>query len=194
MGNYISMGFVFRNDKLNLKEKMLKTLIESLTLSDYSVLIYKICTDMDGKDYIEKKVLYKDITDKDYKVMTNYDYGNVLLMCPFLGISNQMINITFYKKNRHFGFLMDLFNDIFRKKMAYDKQEGLLINFIKGCYQEIPFDYAICENEGEIMVSPDEIDGDDFDYSILILPNKEKGFIIKKGEYLIDGKTKRVLS
>ncbi|QVK18228.1 hypothetical protein KHQ81_00475 [Mycoplasmatota bacterium] len=193
MGSYISVGFVFRNNKLNLKEKMFKYLVESLQLNDYSVLIYKMCTEMDGKESIEKKLLYRDITDKDYHIMTKYDYGNILLMCPFLGISNQMINIIFYKENTHFGFLIELFEDVFRKKIAYDKQEVLLVEFIKRCYHNMPFDYAICENEGQIEFSPDDIDAEDLNYSILILPDKEEGFIIKKGAYLIDGVTKREL-
>lgn len=193
MGSYISVGFGFRNNKLDLKEKMLKYFIESLELNDYSVLIYKICTDMDGKGDIEKKVLFRDLTDEDYEFMTHYDYGNILLLCPFLGISNQMMNITFYKEQTHFGFLIELFDDIFRKNVNYNKQEVLIIEFIKRCYQEIPFDYAICDNEGQIEFSPDDIDADDLNYSILILPDKDEGLIIKKGEYLIDGKTKRAI-
>jgi len=192
MGSYISVGFVFRNDKLNLKEKMLKVLTDRLLLNDYSVLMYKTNTDTDGNECIEKKVLYRDMQVSDYEILTKYDFGSILLMCDFLGVINQMVNLTFYKEKTHFGFLIEIFEDPFKKKLSYEKREDLLINYIRSCYHEVPFDYAICENEGEIEVSPDEIEDEELSYSILMLPDKENGFIIKKGEYLIDGETKRI--
>lgn len=190
MGSYISVGFVFKMIKLKFKEQILKYLIGNLPLSDYSVLIYKTDTDIEGRKIIEKKMMYRQMSDEDYKIITDYDFGNILLMCNFLGIKNQMMNITFFKEKTHFGFLIELFEDPFRNKVDYLKQETLLVNFMKECFKEMDFDYAICDNEGTIEFSPEEISHEDFSYSILILPEGDK-LVVKKGEYLIDGKTKR---
>ncbi len=193
MGSYISVGFVFQNDKLSLKTQMIKHIIESLNLNDYSMLIFKGSEDIDGNHWVEKKLMFRNITDEDYQLMTDYFYGNVLMMCTFLEIKNQMINITFYKEKDYFGYLMDLFEDPFRKQVTYATLESSLIEYLKAMHEQVPFDYAILENDGEIEFSPDEMNFEEMNYSVLIQADEKEGLVVKKGEYLIDGRTKRTL-
>ncbi len=187
MGCYITVGFVFRTEKLNRKVKMLNDLIDSLPLHDYSVLI---CTYYKDNQYMEKKVLYRDLMEKDCQLIMNCEYGSILFMCAFLGVKNQMMKITYYKEKTHFGFLMEIFEDPFKKKINYHQLEDSLLDYIKVCYEILSFDYAICDNDGKIEFSPDDIFDEEFQYNLLVLPNK-KGLAVKKGDYLIDGETKR---
>ena len=87
------------------------------------MIIYKVFSSFDGKNCREKRVLFRDLNDTDYKTLIEQYYGNILFMCPFLDIKNQMINITVYQEDIYFGFLIDLFDDPFSKKRPYDEKE-----------------------------------------------------------------------
>lgn len=189
MGSYISVGFVFKNNKSEFKIQVLKSLLEKSGMADYSIIIYKVCRDIDGEKWFEKSVKYEFMTDKDYDVITKNYYGNLLMFCPLKGINNQMVNINLYEGDTFFGYLIELF-DINKRDIDYEKIEASLVDFITNC--GIPFEYAFCENEGEIEFSPDELNVEDTNYSILITNNQKEGFNIVRGQYLIDGKTLRV--
>ncbi len=186
MGDYISIGFVFRKEKLNLKESILKYLMDSFHFGDFSVLNCRTKIADDGKPAYEESFLYRDITENFYQLMTSDNYSIILFMSNFLGIANQMVNLIYYKEDRFFGFMINLFIDPFRKKINYVAQEELIIDYIKDCFKSVPFDYAICEPDGEIAFAPDEINDEELSYSLLIIP--EGGELqVKKGEYLVDG-------
>jgi hypothetical protein len=174
MGGYITIGFVFRSDKLALNAGMIKYLVDRFKLSDFSFLLNN-----------EKAILYRDMNEEIYQLIIANDYGNILLMSDFLDVKNQMINIVYIKFPDYFSIQIQLFNNPLRK-LNYDDYELKLIDYIKTSYPQVPFAYAMCGCDSEIDFSPNEIDDEDFNYSILVVP-EGNDFIIKQGECRIDG-------
>ena len=177
MGSIISIDYVFNNDKLLLKSEIMKNIIESFNLPSYSVLV---CN--------EKTITYDKITPFHFEELTSKEYSSVLLMCDFLNINNLMLNIIYYQTSSFFSMQIQLFGDRFKKTFIYDELEEKIIDYIIKSYQYLPFDYVVCENDGEVY-APDEINDEDIEYSILI-QLKEDNFLIKKGQFLLNG-TKR---
>ncbi|MDF2699927.1 MAG: hypothetical protein K0Q49_1483 [Haloplasmataceae bacterium] len=185
MGSYISLGFVFQNDK-EIKDS-LKQLLKLLNNKN-SPIIYKVCFDLSEDNWLERKINYNDIIEDDFNNLTNYFYSNIKLNASFLGF-DLLLNITIYKDEDFYGFLIDLFEDYF--KISYLDLEDSLINFVNDIYSKLKFDYAFGEHDGEIEFSPNEIIQQNVNYCLLFLKDNKDSLQILKGDHLLDGLTTR---
>lgn len=184
MGSYISMGFVYKNNKKAFILELLKGLLLIFISRQSESILCKYSLDIDGDNYIQKEI---SINDLDDEIVNNY-YGQIFFKSSFLGFSNNLI-LTIYKELNFFGFLIDL-NENEIRSLLYLELENKLINHIKDNSLKLNFDYAFCENEGEIEYHPLEVEFGYVEYSVLFI-NKEGNIIIKKADYLLDGITKR---
>ncbi len=198
MGSYISIGLVY--DKLDLER--VKIELENLTaylITELgSVKRVKVSKDVDGEEWIEYNTLENYQISEMCGLLSKHFYGQLSLMCNYLGLDNFEVTIRIEKEEDYFGFLLDVREAELIKTGCLEEINSItekIITFIKDLRNVLVYDYAFCDNEAEIKYSPREFGELKNDvYSIVIIPSfteKEKSYNIIKSNWNIDGLTIR---
>jgi len=196
MGSSTGIGFVYGVGD-NAIFQFVK-IMELLLLNNGTIDHLKYCKDINGDEWVEKKVTVQALNKNTlYPLINNY-YGQVSVKCDLLSKKDLNIDVYFKKiDSKNLGILLYIPDE---QIFGSDVGENInlitenVINLIQQIYNISNFDYAFCDNEATVEYSLDDLKAiENPIYSILALPNEENKteLQILKSDWNIDGLTPR---
>lgn len=188
LGSKISVGLVYEIEELGSKVAILNSIINSLDDSN-GVHSYKYCKDVFGEEWIQSDNTVNMTNEILVSIVSNYFAELTMNTSQFLGDS-QSIVIRVENYDVYFGILIDL-EESSVQKAGYDMVESRIIQYLSKEFNNYKYDYAFCENEGEIELSPDEVTSSKEElFSVLMKPEGET-VKVYKSSWKLDGVSER---
>lgn len=188
MGSKISIGLVYEIGELKSKVEVLGSVINSLMNSN-GVQGYKYSKDTFGEEWVQSDV-NPNLSDEVLKsIISNY-YSELTISTNEFFKGSHTVILRVENEDDYFGMLIDLEEESV-KTAGYDVVETKVIEFLSREFNVSKYAYAFCENEGEIELSPVEVNTSDAElFSVLMKPD---GGIVKiyKSSWKLDGISKR---
>ncbi|HHW37552.1 MAG TPA: hypothetical protein GXX18_10000 [Bacillales bacterium] len=198
MGSFISIGLIYSKRTEERFKNELDILVRYLVSKDGILKKIKMSKDIDGEEWIEYTPNNNLEISESLNLIAKYYYGQVNVVCTFLGFSDLEVAVRIEKEKDYFGFLLDISEaDVIKTHNVevINRVTDQIINFIIDLYSVSGFDYAFCDNEAEIQYAPDEFCTLENDmYSIIVIPSfgeQDKALNVFKNNWHIDGLTAR---
>ena len=126
-------------------------------------------------------------------------FGQVHIVCNFLGLNDLDAVIRIEKENDHFGFLLDIVDTELLEPNHSENIEAVtakIVEFMTDVYRFSKYNYAFCDHEAEIQYTPEKFKEIQTDkYSIVVAPSTDgQGrtlLNVMKSNWNIDGLTVR---
>jgi hypothetical protein len=200
VGSHIAIGFVFEQ-YTNAKIKLhISKLANYLGINCNSIEKFQVSKDKDGGDWIEITYPANNSLDNIYSLAATYYFAEFDLNLDFLGIKNfqAFLRVVKNEEKNYFGLILFLNEEQLIKKyeqIELDRVTPKVLDFIRGIYPILEYDYAYCDSEAPIEYSPAEFKALDRSlYSVAVIPISENEKIqlnfIFSG-WNIDGHTRR---
>ncbi|MFB7817190.1 Imm64 family immunity protein [Paenibacillus chitinolyticus] len=187
MGSYINVGLVFDKLCTDKLKKIIKYLINKngvLKFGDYS-------KDKEGDEWVNI-----NFNDKTYvsELCSNY-YGKLIIVPDIkepLNSANVILEII--KKENVQGVILSFHEEDVLK--SYNEIELItvtdaFIHIIEDLYELVEFDYAVCDNDAEIIYTKELIHNFKKEYSITFIPDESKKLHEFRTDWHINGLTQR---
>ncbi|KUP24489.1 Imm64 family immunity protein [Paenibacillus sp. DMB5] len=189
MGSNINIGLVY-SDSSNIEDRI-KKLLDLLKERNSQIEFVKYCEDADGDNWTElNNPLINDIMLGE--ISMSY-YGQIQLCFDLFQYARLSAEIKIDKHEDYWGLLLSLDEETLLPNYSMqtlEKATNSIIDFIEEIYPILKFDYAICDHEAEIELSPNEFKPEN--YSLSFLPDLSKASLsIRKSNWHINGLTER---
>ncbi|WP_040214194.1 Imm64 family immunity protein [Clostridium polynesiense] len=200
MGSYVSIGFIYENFSVDRIQNEFKKLVSKIITFNGNVKKMKISKDFNGEEWAEYEFLNNFQMDSNCEMLADYFYGQLEIDCNLFGgiRLKTILRIEKEKDEDYFGFLMDLSEEELIKFNSADEINRVteeIIEFMIQFYSCSAYNYAFCNNEGEIQFSPKKFrEIENSIYSVTVIPNLVSNNSLKviKSNWNIDGLTSRV--